>query len=153
MNLHGSTAGGLVALLGCATATGADSLSVRSLAKGGFSGIQEAKQEVIKSRAAWEKLWTQHQKSAGNATPLPEVDFSKEMVIVATMGMKRTGGYSIEITGAEVAGKKVKVSVREASPSPGALTTQALTAPFHFVAVPKSDLKAEFVEVKAAQKR
>jgi len=34
------------------------------------------------------------------------------------------------------------------------MTIQALTAPFHFVAVPKSDLKAVFVvEAKPASKK
>jgi len=141
------------AVLGCATATGADPLTLRSLAKGGFSGIKEEKEEVIKDGAAWEKLWTEHGKTTRNATPAPAVDFSKEMVIVVTMGTKRTGGYAIEIVGAEPAGKKLRVSVRRTAPAPGMMTIQALTSPFHFVAVPKKDLEVEFVEAKAAQKK
>ena len=140
-------------VVGCATATGASPPSIRSLAKGGFSGIQKAKQEVIKDRAAWEKLWTEHNKSTKSASRAPDVDFSKEMVIVVTMGTKRTGGYSVEIVSAEPAGEKLKVSVKQTSPAPGAMTIQALTAPFHFVAVPRSDLEPEFVEAAPTQKK
>ena len=75
------------------------------------------------------------------------------MVIVVTMGTKRTGGYSIEIVGAGPAGKKLKVSVKQTSPAPGAMTIQALTAPFHFVAVPRNELEPEFVEAAPAQKK
>ena len=155
MNLPSSLTACLatVTLLGCATATGADPSTLRSLGKGGFSGIGEAKQEVIKDKAAWEKLWTEHSKPTRNASPVPEVDFSKEMVIVATLGTKRTGGYSVEIVSAEPAGKKLRVAVKQASPPPGALAIQALTAPFHFVAVPRSDLEVEFVDAKPSQQK
>ena len=127
-------------------------MPARSLAKGAFSGIKEAKQELIKDAAQWEKLWKQHALSANSGEKTPSVDFSKEMVIVATMGVKRTGGYAIEIVGVEVADQSLKISVKQSSPPPGALTIQALTAPFHFVAVPKSDLKPEFVEAPDQKK-
>src|SRR5688572_7810255 len=99
-------------LLGCTTAIGADPLTLRSLGKGGFSGIKEAKQEVIKDKVAWEKLWTEHTTTTRKAAPAPEVDFAKEMIIVATMGIKRTGGYSVEIASVEPAGKKLRVTVK-----------------------------------------
>ncbi|HKS36199.1 MAG TPA: protease complex subunit PrcB family protein [Verrucomicrobiae bacterium] len=154
MNAVQSLAAGLaiVTLVGCTSAAGADPLTLRSLGKGGFSGIKDVRQEVIKDKAAWEKLWTEHTKTTRTATPVPEVDFAKEMVIVATQGTKRTGGYSVEIVSAEPAGKKFRVAVKQASPPPGALAIQALTAPFHFVAVPRSDLEVEFIEPKAEGK-
>jgi len=135
----------LAFLLNCCAANGAQTLPIRSLKKGAFSGIREAKQEVVKSADAWEKLWKQHATAAGESEKIPAVDFSKEMVVVATMGTKRTGGYAIEIVGVEAKDKTLKISVKKTSPPPDAFTIQALTAPFHFVAVPKSNLKPEFV--------
>jgi len=143
----------LACLLNCCAANGAQTLPIRSLKKGAFSGVREAKQEVVKSADAWEKLWKQHTTSAGESEKIPAVDFSKEMVVVATMGTKRTGGYTIEIVGVEAKDKTLRISVKKTSPPPDAMTIQALTAPFHFVAVPKSDLKPEFVEVKPAEKK
>ena len=143
----------LACLVLCVAANGAQSLSIRSLKKGAFSGIREAKQEVVKNADAWEKLWKQHSTAAGSSDKIPTVDFSKEMVVVATMGTKRTGGYTIEIVDVEAKDKTLRISVKKTSPPPDAMTIQALTAPFHFVAVPKSDLKTEFVEVKPAEKR
>ena len=61
---------------------------------------------------------------------------------------KRTGGYTIESVRVEPSEKSLRIFVKQTSPPPGALTIQALTAPFHFIAVPKSDLKAEFVDAK-----
>jgi hypothetical protein len=143
----------LACLLNCVAANGAQTLPIRSLKKGAFSGIREMKQEVVKSADAWEKLWKQHSTAAGSSDKIPAVDFSKEMVVVAMMGTKRSGGYTIEIVDVEARDKTLKISVKKTSPPPDAMTIQALTAPFHFVAVPKSDLKPEFVEVKPAEKK
>src|SRR5262249_5076555 len=137
----------LACVLNCLAANGAQPLPIRSLKKGAFSGLREAKQEVVKSADAWEKLWKQHSTAAGQSEKIPTVDFSKEMVVVAALGTKRTGGYSIEIVGAEAKDKTLRISIKKTSPPPDAMTIQSLTAPFHFVAVPKSDLQPEFVEV------
>src|SRR5437016_6642799 len=89
-------------LMGCVSINGAQPLPIRSLAKGTFSGIRDARQEVIKDAARWEKLWNQHATSAAAAEKIPTVDFSKEMVIAATMGTKSTGGYMVEIARVEI---------------------------------------------------
>lgn len=136
----------LACLINCVAANGAQTLPIRSLKKGAFSGIREARQEVVKTANAWEKLWKQHATAAGESDKIPTVDFSKEMVVLATMGTKRSGGYTIEIVSVETKDKTLKISVKKSSPPPDAMTIQALTAPFHFVAVPKSNLKPEFVE-------
>jgi hypothetical protein len=70
------------------------------------------------------------------------------MVIAVTMGRRSTGGYSIEITRVERVGNRLRVEVTRTAPPRGAMTIQALTAPFHFVAVPASDLPVRFVEKK-----
>jgi len=98
----------LVSLTACVIAVGAGPMSLRSLAKGAFSGIREERREVIKNKAGWEKLWAEHGKLNSPGTNAPAVDFEKEMVIAVTMGTKRTGGYAIEIVGVEVVDKKLK---------------------------------------------
>ena len=135
-------------VVACAAVDVARAFPIRNVAKGAFSGIADAKQEVIKDRAAWEKLWSQHSVNKRGENKIPEIDFTKEMVIFVAMGRQRTGGYSIEVVNVAVVDQKLKISFKRKSPPPGAMATMALTAPFHIVAVPKSDLKAEFVEVK-----
>jgi len=155
MNVVQSVFGSLIllGLFGCVNASGDDSFPVRSLAKGGFSGIKEVKQEVITDKKAWEQFWSKHSRLTRPAALPPEVDFAKEMVIAVTLGIKRTGGYAVEITRVQATGKILKIMVKQSSPPPGAMTIQALTAPFHFIAVHKSGLKPEFVvEAKSALK-
>ena len=67
--------------------------------------------------------------------PLPAVDFDKEMVAAVFLGEKPTGGYGVEISSAEVADRSLTVFVRETSPKPGAMVTQAINQPFHIVRI------------------
>jgi hypothetical protein len=124
-------------------------LPLRNLAKGAFSGIHEPKQEIIRDGSEWEKIWTKHSASARASGKIPAVDFNKEMIVLVTMGRQKTGGYAIEVAKVETAGERLKIFVKRTSPPPGAMAIQALTAPFHFVTVPKLDLKPEFVEEKS----
>jgi PrcB C-terminal len=134
-------------MLDSGAANAPSTLPVRSLARGVFSGVAEARREVIRDPASWEKLWKEHATSEKSAEIIPAVDFANEMVIAVTMGDRRTGGYSVEIERVEPAEKSLKIFVKQTAPRPGTMTIQTLTAPFHFVAVPKSDLKPEFVAI------
>ncbi|MFO1499086.1 MAG: protease complex subunit PrcB family protein [Verrucomicrobiota bacterium] len=131
-------------LLGCISTLAAGP-ALRSLAKGAISGLQEQKEEVIRDAAGWQKLWTAHATSSKTAGTLPEVDFDREMVIVATSGRHSTGGYSIEVTRVEQLPDKLRVYITRKAPPSGAMAIQVLTAPFHMVAVPKSSWPVEFV--------
>ena len=148
---------GLLGLLltGCLSPSrAAEGLPVRSLARAAFSGIQDPKQEVIKDKAVWEETWARHVSKAKGAPPRPDVDFTKEMVIMAAMGRKNSGGYSIQVTSVKPVGDKLQVNITQIAPPPGAMTIQALTSPIQFVAVPRSDLEPEFKETTAtAEKR
>ena len=86
----------------------------------------------------------------GQWTPaLPEIDFSKEMIIVAAMGERQSSGYGIIIDGAcEVDGKvEVFVTSQEGGISCGAVL-MVLTAPADAVRIPKTDLPVVFREIQ-----
>jgi hypothetical protein len=132
-------------LVSCLGAAPAQNQGFRTLAKGAFGGIQEPTLQVIKDKAAWEKLWAKHAAGLKTVEKPPEIDFSKEMVILVAMGRQNTGGYRIQITRVEPIGGKLHISVLKTTPPPGGMSIQVLTAPFEMVAVPKSDLPPEFV--------
>lgn len=126
--------------------TAAETVAFRTLAQGAFSGVQEPVKRLIKDQRAWLEFWTQHTSGVEPQPELPPIDFTREMAVVLTMGQKRSGGYAIHVVRVQGQGDKLKISFAQTKPPPGAITIQALTAPFHFVAVPKSDRKAEFTE-------
>jgi hypothetical protein len=129
------------------TAVGAFGQDVlfRTLDQGGYSGINRATNLVLRTQSEWEKLWKQHQERVQPPAKVPAMDFEKEMVVAVAMGQKSTGGYSIKITSIQSTAASLRIFVLEQTPGPDTIVTQALTSPFHFVAVPKNGLKAEFV--------
>lgn len=138
-----------VALLFCAMvsmARAAESDSMRTIVKGAFSGLDEAKQMVVTNQTGWDAVWQKHEAAKFPKEPAPKVNFEKETVLVVAQGRQRTGGYSTEITDVRRGDEKTVVIYHNRTPKPGALSIQALTAPVHIVAVPKIEGKVAFKE-------
>jgi hypothetical protein len=128
-------------------------VEVRLLAKGAVSGVIEAKEEVLRDQAAWTNWWNRHSAPRTKPPAPPAVDFAKEMVVAVTMGRQKTGGFGIEIVRADRFDRQLVVKVRRTSPPPNAMTMQMLTAPFHAVALPRSEHKVVFEQTATDPKR
>ena len=137
-------------LTGCVSDRSLSALPIRRLEKGSQSGVVEPRQVVIKDKASWERLWREHQSGDQPQRPAPEIDFAREIVIFVAMGQQSSGGFTIEIVNVEASQRGFRILFQRKGPPPDAMITQALTAPFEIVAIPKSDLRPEFVEIKAA---
>ena len=120
--------------------------SVRTLGKGPMSGIDDARQVAIRTRAEWDVLWKAHTSGAALGEQ-PAVDFASEMVLGVFLGTRPTAGYSVEIVRTVKVNGAVRVEYVESAPGRGSVTAQVLTAPFHLVAVPREDGPVEFVKV------
>lgn len=112
------------------------------IARSPLGGVTTSGREVVRDAATWARRWNTLQPTGMSP---PAVDFSAEMVLVAVMGGRRTGGYSIEISAVAIVDDQLMVTVRETAPPPGAITTQMLTAPFHAVRIARSDLPVRWV--------
>lgn len=128
-----------LSLLMCASVSAKESSqpTIRNLAKGGFSGFQKPVQIVITNKTQWADIWSKHSAKQIPAKPAPEVDFEKESVLFVALGQKRSGGFSIEIAGVDRSGGKTNILIRTHAPKPGGMQLQAITSPFHIVAVPR----------------
>jgi hypothetical protein len=120
-----------------ATPATGQALAFTSVQRGAYSGVTERKAVLISDEVGWRSNWQQLTARQVPAPEAPAMDFSQHSVLAVYMGEKNSGGYAVEITGVEVAGGKLKVTVRQTSPGPGAMVTQALTQPFHMVRIPK----------------
>jgi hypothetical protein len=111
-----------------------------------YSGILERRRAIIRDPDQWSRFWREARGT--NPADLPEVDFSREMVIVAAMGRRSTGGYRITIDSIarSEAGDGLRVVVREVSPGAHRMRSQALTAPIAAVRVARSDDVVTFEE-------
>jgi hypothetical protein len=105
-----------------------------------YSGMEQPGREVVRDAGAWTRLWVRLSASRGGTSPAPQVDFGREMALVAAMGRRSTGGYEIRIHSVQRQGDGLVVHAVETSPGPTCGTGAALSSPADVVLVPRSDL-------------
>jgi len=136
-------------------APGEQSLIFETLKHGTHSLITTKQEAVIDNDEAWLEFWEKHQTGyfpsltggfAPSSVSLPQVDFTKELVIAVYMGEQRTGGYDITIEGITLnkMEAEVEVTVTVTRPNPQDIVTQVLTQPFHMVKVQKPNTPVRF---------
>ncbi|HEV8357634.1 MAG TPA: protease complex subunit PrcB family protein [Gemmatimonadales bacterium] len=108
-----------------------------------------AQQTVVGDPAAWRALWDGVTWGVSPEPPLPAVDFSRDLVLVAAMGRRPTGGYAVTIDSVYRHERGTAAYVTETEPGTGCITTQALTAPAVGVTVPKEVAPIQFVVRRA----
>ncbi len=114
-------------------------MPLTNVARGGISDVQQPKELVLRTAPELQKLWREH--GAGQAPP---VDFATRMVVGVFLGARMTGGFDVQITGADVVDGVLVVRYTETTPAPGAMLAQVITAPFHLVSVGKFDGPVRF---------
>jgi hypothetical protein len=112
------------------------------------SGISDSMRQVIRTDPDWQSFWTRYQSNMSPAQPAPSIDFTGQMVIVAAMGGRPTGGFTIEIEYVVHNGDGYDVGVVETSPGSSCVVTQAVTSPITAVVVPVVDGEVHFFEKK-----
>ena len=118
-------------------------LEVRRLGSWSQSPYQEAERAVIREAESLARLWAR----LGAAQEQPNVDFANDVVIVAALGQRPTGGYEIAVRRAAVEQGRLVVEVLSSSPGRNCMTTMALTQPVAVVAVAAAGAEpVEFVE-------
>ena len=111
-----------------------------------YSGFDERSRQVIRTSAAWEEVWRQLHEGRSDVPERPAVDFETSMVVLATMGSRRSGGYDIDVESVHRNGESMYVVVTERSPGESCGVTAAITTPATAVRVPRADGEVEFVE-------
>jgi hypothetical protein len=116
----------------------------RSIDKGTRSELSTARQVAISDPAAWAMLWREH----APTRPLPEVDFSREIVVGVFLGTRPSSGFAVQIVGSHEESGHLVVQYRETMPSRGDITAQVLVSPYHLVAIPKQAGMVTFEKLK-----
>ena len=123
-----------------------ESVPYTTIEKGTTSGFQSPLQMFVTSEKDWSDLWEKRQGSGAPKRNHPAVDFAKDVVVVAALGSKLTGGYSLEISKIVRTKDNVEVTVRIGSPAPGTTPGGGPTSPFVFVRMKKPDKPVTFTE-------
>lgn len=146
-------------LAACSSPSGPDAsqpLTVTRLRSGTLSfsynsGLTESQRLVVRDQATWQQVWNDIYKFTFPAPALPAIDFTRDMVIVAALGQKPTGGYSIFIDGATETANRVTINIRAVSPGPGCAVTLALTNPVDIARITRRDATVAFAETATTQ--
>lgn len=109
------------------------------------SGIYEERLIAIHDWREWEAQW--HRITAGHGNPPgpPPVEFTTQMVLLAAMGSRPTGGYAVTIERASEERDAIVVSVTFTAPGPTCGATAALTQPADLAMIPRSDKPVRFI--------
>lgn len=111
-----------------------------------YSGMDAPAREVLRTDTAWQAAWARIHRHQQPAPGAPAVDFAREAVALAAMGTRSTGGYVVTVDSATATTDAIHVFVTERSPGSRCVTTQALTAPVHAVAIPADGRAVRFHE-------
>jgi hypothetical protein len=113
------------------------------------SGFETQTRLVVTSQAEWEAAWQRIWQNERPVPAPPAVDFSREVVLVAAMGSRGSGGHHIQLQQAAAQPGNVVVRVVETSPGAACFVTAAITEPVDVVRLPRTPLPIEFQTVKA----
>ncbi len=108
---------------------------------------------AINSRDEWIALWksTDTGFGASKIDSIPEVEFQKYTLLVASSGTKPNAGYSVSFAAVKDFNGGVMASVIEIVPGPNCPTAQEITHPFAFALIPKSSKHIAFVVSSATK--
>lgn len=115
------------------------------------SGFDAQARLVVTSQAEWEATWRHVWHGHSPVPATPAVDFEREVVLVAAMGSRSSGGYHIQLQQAAAQSNRVVVRVIETSPGSRCFTTAALTEPVDVVRLPRTSLPIDFQTVKTVR--
>jgi hypothetical protein len=124
------------------------------------SGFSDRRRMVIRDRDTLADVWKQIYSGSRSFTrspggemvpnlppPAPQIDFSRKMLLVVTMGSEPTSGYAIVVDGVYEQGDQLEVVVHNVSPGRGCVTLQYMTQPADIVEVEKREGSVVFRDV------
>lgn len=111
-----------------------------------YSGLTDSVRLTIRDVGEWQQVWTALGRGSSPESPLPEIDFTREMVTVAALGTRYSGGFSIYVDSAYLRSDHVEVVIRKVSPGRQCGVTGALTQPVDIARLPASTLPVRFRE-------
>lgn len=103
------------------------------------SGVPNELMAAIRSDEDWRVQWGLASAHFGSPPPEPEVDFEKDMLLIAAMSSKGSGGYSVHIERVVERPDELVAHVRFTSPGARCGAIAVITSPADIVRLPKSE--------------
>lgn len=111
------------------------------------SGLHESVRLVVRDSETWRSIWNQLYDRRSTVPALPDIDFSKEMIVVAALGERGSGGYSVVFGSASENGAGgIDVVVRSISPGRYCALPALLTQPVDLARISNKYASIRFIE-------
>lgn len=107
-------------------------------------GFQELTQEFYNNQTAFEKAWKLAWSNFSDPTPVPIVDFNKDVVVLVALGKRHNGGYQLKINSVREEPNQIIVDYIEITPNPKCTYAQSIVFPYEFIAFTKTSKKVVF---------
>lgn len=111
-----------------------------------YSGLDQPERLVVRDEVAWREVWAAIWRRHSPEPPLPEVDFSQDILVVVALGQRSSGGFGIIADSAFTTNGELMIRVRTIAPGPRCYTTGAFTQPVDVARVPRMALAVRFRE-------
>ena len=112
--------------------------------EGSYSAISDKRELIIYNEKEYQALMNDVYKNLDQMPKIPVVDFKKNSLVAVFIGSRSSGGYLVKIDSIIEASIYLVVSITETTPGKNCIVTDALTAPYVIVKIPKIEKKAEF---------
>lgn len=122
---------------GCAlsqTETDTGAPLARQIGQSAHCGLAAPGYVVLRSAADVDRL-EQLPSRTLSLVPLRDLDYQREHVVLAALGQKPSGGYSVMLEGSEIVDGRLELTVIVKEPEPGTMVPQMLTTPCAVIAV------------------
>lgn len=114
-----------------------------------YTGFDNVRRQIITDNVTLETTWAALYRGQSPVPPVPAVNFTTEEVVLVAMGIRSSGGYTIEINRVTEGDAGRSIEVREVAPGSGCGVTAALTSPADAMVLPASGgMAVRFVEVR-----
>lgn len=111
-----------------------------------YSGFHEPARFVVRDSEQWAEVWSRAFVARSEVPQRPDIDFSKEMVLVAAQGGQGSSGYDIAIDRVDSRDGAIAVDVTTTSPSQDCVVLTVITSPVMMVRTPSSTSQVEYTE-------
>lgn len=93
-------------------------------------------QQVITTQDQWQAYWAETHVGMSQSPPIIPVDFASSQVVVASLGIKPTGGYGLRVTSISASGRGTVVNLTETTPGQRCIVTDAQSNRYVIVRTP-----------------
>jgi len=118
-------------------------VAFRTVDRGLFSLCTTPCYYTIVDAARWNRFWSAQSAIVAGTRPLPQIDFSHEMVVVVGMGIMGSSGYTVTVSDITAARGRLAVLVTQKAPLGG--VNWHTERPYEVVAVPIIRRDPEFI--------